>query len=91
MNRALGKCYRICGSQVAFARLLGVTGSALNRWNKTGVPPRRVPQIVAVMNGAVTYHELRPDLYPRTLPHAVAVHSFTAGESGALVENSEAS
>lgn len=74
MNRALHRCYKICGSQAAFARLIGVTASALNKWNKGGVPPRRVPQVVAVMNGAVTHYELRPDMYPR--PQGMRGHTF---------------
>lgn len=76
MNRALQRCYRICGSQAAFARLLGITGSALNKWNKYGVPPRRVPQVVAVMNGAVTHYELRPDMYPRPMFEAMRDQSY---------------
>lgn len=56
--------------------MVGVTGSALNKWNKHGVPPRRVPQVVAVMRGAVSYHELRPDLYPRPQADPALNRSF---------------
>ena len=86
MNRALARCYRICGSQAAFARLIGVSGSALTKWNKFGVPPRRVRQIVAVMNGAVEYHELRPDMYPR--PQDASGRSFAGVADGAELADS---
>ena len=42
-----------------------MTYQAIRKWEKGGKPPcERVLQIYHVTRGAVTPHELRPDLYP---------------------------
>jgi DNA-binding transcriptional regulator YdaS (Cro superfamily) len=51
-------------SQSWLAGQLGVSQSAISQWLRDGVPADRVKQIVAVSNGEVTAHDLRPDLYP---------------------------
>jgi len=43
---------------------LGVSQSAVSQWLRDGVPADRVKQIVAISNGEVNAHDLRPDLYP---------------------------
>jgi DNA-binding transcriptional regulator YdaS (Cro superfamily) len=54
------------GGQANLARLLSVTAQAIHLWVKTGVcPAKRALAIEAATGGAVTRHELRPDLYPR--------------------------
>lgn len=51
-------------SQGRLASSLGISQSAISQWVKRGVPAERVPAVVRATKGAVTAHELRPDLYP---------------------------
>jgi DNA-binding transcriptional regulator YdaS (Cro superfamily) len=51
-------------SQSWLAGQIGVSQSAISQWLRDGVPADRVRQIVAVCNGEVSAHDLRPDLYP---------------------------
>jgi len=48
------------------ARKLGITRQATQEWKGSDapVPPERVLPIYQATRGAVTPHELRPDLYP---------------------------
>lgn len=45
------------------ARLLGVTGEAVRKWEHTRVPAERCRAIEQATNGAVTVHDLRPDIF----------------------------
>lgn len=51
---------------------VGVTQGAISQWLRKGVPPERVLQLVRVSNGAMSCHDLRPDIYPAYIvdPHA---------------------
>lgn len=47
-----------------FARALGVSRQVVNNWRTRGIPADMVGRVSAATGGAVTYHELRPDLFP---------------------------
>lgn len=51
-------------NQSWLAARLGVSQSAVSQWVNGEVPDIRVRQLVRETDGAVTAHELRPDLYP---------------------------
>jgi DNA-binding transcriptional regulator YdaS (Cro superfamily) len=53
------------GTQSALAKRLGVSAYAVTKWKKNQIPAERVLDIERACNGAVTRHDLRPDLYPR--------------------------
>ncbi|MCG1042526.1 helix-turn-helix domain-containing protein [Mycetohabitans sp. B8] len=56
---------QLAGGQSALARKLGCTPQSISKMCATGrVPAERVLAIEAAVKGAVTRHELRPDLYP---------------------------
>lgn len=55
------------GSPTAFARAIGVTPQRLFNWMRRGVPVEQVPLIVKACGGALSAHELRPDL-PEVFP-----------------------
>lgn len=62
---AIRKAVRLAGSQSALARKLGLSPQAVQKWCSTGeVPDRKVLGVEAAVSGAVSRHELRPDLYP---------------------------
>ncbi|MFO1465838.1 MAG: helix-turn-helix domain-containing protein [Steroidobacteraceae bacterium] len=66
-NDELRDAIEKAGGQSALARLIGVRQSAVSNWlnrNKQ-VPAERVLQVEAALNGAVSRHDIRPDLYPR--------------------------
>jgi DNA-binding transcriptional regulator YdaS (Cro superfamily) len=44
------------------ARRLGVSRPTLYNWDR--VPAERVPDLVVAVDGAMTSHDVRPDLYP---------------------------
>ncbi len=48
------------GKDSDIARLLGITPSAVSRWNGV-VPVRRAIELEALTGGRVTRHEIRPD------------------------------
>lgn len=53
------------GGQSGLAEKLSITPQAVFLWVKTGkVPAERVLAVEAATGGAVTRHELRPDIYP---------------------------
>lgn len=57
----IGKARRAAGGRDAdIARLLGITASAVSRWNGR-VPPARAIEIEALTRGRVTRYEIRPD------------------------------
>lgn len=56
-------CERV-GGQVQLADALGVTAQAVNQWvSKNRVPPERCAAIETATDGAVTRHDLRPDIF----------------------------
>jgi DNA-binding transcriptional regulator YdaS (Cro superfamily) len=61
-DSVLEQAIRAAGGQTALARRLGVSYQAISQWDR--VPPLRVLEVEAATGGAVTRHELRPDLYP---------------------------
>lgn len=52
------------GGQAELARRVGTTPQAVNNWVVRGLPVGRVLAIYRATRGAVTPHELRPDIYP---------------------------
>jgi len=60
------RAVQIAGGQSALARFIGVKPQAVQQWVASGrVPPVRVPRIVEAVGGAVSHHDLRPDIFPR--------------------------
>lgn len=57
------------GGQSALARHLGITHQAVQSWcSRNKIPAERVIQVEQIINGKITRHELRPDLYPIEAP-----------------------
>lgn len=52
------------GGMAALAKLLDVSPRAVFKWRLKGIPAERVMPIYRACEGAVTPHDLRPDLYP---------------------------
>lgn len=64
-THAIERAAQILGGQSALARKLGCTPQAVSKMCSTGrVPAERVLAIENATEGAITRHELRPDLYP---------------------------
>ena len=57
------KVFEILGSPRALAIVLGITEQAVGRYHRR-VPAERVLAIEAAVDGEVSRHELRPDIYP---------------------------
>jgi DNA-binding transcriptional regulator YdaS (Cro superfamily) len=64
---ALAKAVALLGSQVKTARAIGVTPQAVSEVLRRGlrVPAEWCLKLQAATGGAVTAHDMRPDLYPR--------------------------
>lgn len=65
---ALVRAVNHVGSQKALADKLGVTQSVVWYWlekSKRGCPAEYVLKVEEVTDGAVTRHDLRPDIWPR--------------------------
>lgn len=58
------KAVESVGGQVALASACGVKYQAVQRWLRAGCPAERVLCVEKAVAGAVTRHDLRPDLYP---------------------------
>jgi DNA-binding transcriptional regulator YdaS (Cro superfamily) len=57
------------GGATALARALGITPQAVSRWmHAEQIPAKWIIPIEALIRGAVTREELRPDLYPTASP-----------------------
>jgi DNA-binding transcriptional regulator YdaS (Cro superfamily) len=50
------------GGIAKLAELMGISSVALYKWRQ--VPAARALELERLTNGAVTRHELRPDIYP---------------------------
>ena len=59
---ALLRAIDAAGGVAALARELNVTSQAVSQWSK--VPAERVLEVERAAGGAVSRHDLRPDLYP---------------------------
>jgi TorA maturation chaperone TorD len=77
-GNALATAVEIVGGQAQLARLLGVSQPNVWHWlhKAERVPGEYVLKIEAATGGRVSRHELRPDLYPR---------SMTGNDDGAAV------
>ena len=68
-THAIERAAQLVGGQSALARKLGCTPQAVSKMCSTGsVPAERVLAIEEATGGAVTRHDLRPDLYPAPDP-----------------------
>ncbi len=69
-RKSLERAIEIIGSQSALARICGVKQGHVWAWlNKTGrCPAKHVLTVEEVTAGEITRHQLRPDLYPDTVP-----------------------
>lgn len=66
MASPVQKAILAAGGQSALARLIGVSQQAVHKWQHGKARPNG-PSVLAIYRatgGAVTPHELRPDLYP---------------------------
>ena len=60
------RAIQILGGQDKLAEEMKVTKQAITKWRRR-VPSERVLGIERLTNGAVSRHELRPDLYPEEM------------------------
>ncbi len=66
-KKALQRAINIAGSQSALARRCGIPPHYVCRWLKpgySGAGPHFVIAVEKAVDGKVTRHQLRPDLYP---------------------------
>ncbi|MCW9733721.1 helix-turn-helix domain-containing protein [Avibacterium sp. 20-15] len=59
---AIQKVFQIVGGQSALAKHFNIRPWAVSKWQKSGVPAERCPEIEKLTNGQVTCEELRPDI-----------------------------
>ena len=53
------------GSYAAVGKSLGgISGEAVRKWEKNGIPPERVREIAEATDWRITPHQLAPDIYP---------------------------
>lgn len=62
MEEALKNAIATAGGPAALGRALGISSQAVSQWERA--PAERVLEIERAVQGRVTRHELRPDLYP---------------------------
>jgi DNA-binding transcriptional regulator YdaS (Cro superfamily) len=64
-RKALERAVKICGSQSELARRLGgkIKQQHIHYWLENGLSPVQAIPIEQAVNGAVTRHELRPDVF----------------------------
>lgn len=62
----LKKVLKHVGGQNALARLLSVAQPSVYRWvhNAQRIPAEHVLKIEKALNGKISRHEIRPDIYP---------------------------
>lgn len=53
----------IYGSRARFAAAMGISSEAVRKWELSRVPAERCLEIERLSNGAVTVHDLRPDVF----------------------------
>ena len=60
---AIDTAVRHFGNQGKLAAALNVTPMAVSQWRRRGVPAERCQAIAHATEGAVTVHDLRPDVF----------------------------
>ena len=50
-------------TQLELSALLNIKSAAISKWERRGIPPRRVLDVERITG--ISRHELRPDLYPK--------------------------
>lgn len=64
MNPAAIEAIRICGGQSALAKRCGLSQAAVSKWARGGtVSAENALAVQAATGGAVTVHDLRPDIF----------------------------
>jgi len=58
------KVFQFFNTYADAARALGVSGEAIRKWVRDGVPAERVIDVSRATGWKETPHLLRPDLYP---------------------------
>jgi DNA-binding transcriptional regulator YdaS (Cro superfamily) len=58
------KVFNCFNSYADASRALGVSGEAVRKWVRDGVPAERVINVSRATGWKETPHSLRPDLYP---------------------------
>jgi DNA-binding transcriptional regulator YdaS (Cro superfamily) len=61
-HEAIKEAIRLSGRSTSVAEALGITPQAVRAWDRC--PAERVLVMERLCGGAVTRHQLRPDLYP---------------------------
>jgi DNA-binding transcriptional regulator YdaS (Cro superfamily) len=83
----LARAIHIFGSQLELAKAVGLTSAmAVSQWRVRGVPPQRARDIERATGGAVTVHDLRPDIFgpaPGVPPEPQAAANDEAGQAAA--------
>lgn len=71
-TKPIERAVEIAGGQSALARLIGCKQAHVWWWlnRSLRVPAEYVLPIEAATEGAVTRHDLRPDIYPETVERA---------------------
>jgi DNA-binding transcriptional regulator YdaS (Cro superfamily) len=64
MNKYVVKASEIVGSKAQLAKALGVNPQTFYTWSLDRVPAERVLGIEKATLGAISRHEMRPDIYP---------------------------
>jgi DNA-binding transcriptional regulator YdaS (Cro superfamily) len=64
-DEALERAIEMVGGTSALGRYLGISQSAVWQWRRC--PAERVLAIVQATGCKITCHELRPDIYPRSM------------------------
>jgi DNA-binding transcriptional regulator YdaS (Cro superfamily) len=59
---ALSRAIEEAGGVAELARKLSISSQAVSQWDR--VPAERALEVERATGGAVTRHDLRPDLYP---------------------------
>ena len=77
VKRLLGGSYASVGKALG-----GISGEAVRKWERYGVPAERVLAIEAATGYQVSRHELRPDLYPKEAWCRCPACRREAGEEG---------
>ena len=65
-DKALQQVIAVLGSKSALARCLGITPQAIQFWER--VPADRVLAVEAAVQGRITRHEMRPDVFGNPPP-----------------------
>ena len=63
---AIERAIEHAGSLSALAEAIKASPQVVQNWRARGVPPERCAEVEAATNGAVTRHDLRPDIFGAT-------------------------